>query len=108
MAAEVDSTDVKEVEVKSTIPGSDLSSSSTDQRGSEDVKETAREKDLKEDHAVIPLVHNNSEVEFVKKPGEFTTEVFKIEIRNLPRYVGYKVTNALMTRWFIHVVVYSK
>ena len=29
--------------------------------------------------------------EFVKKPGEFTTEVFKIEIRNLPRYSGYKV-----------------
>lgn len=34
---------------------------------------------------------NQSEVEFVKKPGEFTTEVFKIEIRNLPRYSGYKV-----------------
>ena len=31
------------------------------------------------------------EMEFVKKPGEFTTEVFKIEIRNLPRYSGYKV-----------------
>lgn len=35
---------------------------------------------------------NDSEVKFVKKPGEFTTEVFKIEIRNLPRYSGYKVT----------------
>ena len=35
---------------------------------------------------------SNREVEFVKKPGEFTTEVFKIEIRNLPRYSGYKVS----------------
>ncbi len=36
----------------------------------------------------------NREIEFVKKPGEFTTEVFKIEIRNLPRYSGYKVSVA--------------
>ena len=34
---------------------------------------------------------DDEEVKFVKKPGEFTTEVFKIEIRNLPRYSGYKV-----------------
>ena len=41
-------------------------------------KEAEEEKDMRE-------------MEFVKKPGEFTTEVFKIEIRNLPRYSGYKV-----------------
>jgi len=46
-------------------------------------------KELEEDASVS--VQNDSEVEFVKKPGEFTTEVFKIEIRNLPRYSGYKV-----------------
>jgi len=105
MAAKVDSTDMKEVEIESTIPGNDSSSS---QRGREDVKETAREKDLKEDHTASSQVHNNSEVEFIKKPGEFTTEVFKIEIRNLPRYVGYKVTIALTARWFTCVVVHSK
>ena len=44
---------------------------------------------------------DDGEVEFVKKPGEFTTEVFKIEIRNLPRYSGYKVSIGMQ----IHISV---
>lgn len=49
-----------------------------EEQGDDICRETEEEKD-------------KHEVEFVKKPGEFTTEVFKIEIRNLPRYSGYKV-----------------
>ena len=72
-----------------------LSSSLPDQKedkgnleDKEEVNEVAQEKD---DHSANAIEQNNSEVVFVKKPGEFTTEVFKIEIRNIPRYAGYKV-----------------
>jgi len=99
-----DKVDAEEIEVDSqpnNKPKSDLLNSRADKGESEEVKakmdEKAREKDPKEDHTTIPPTHNSSEAEFVKKPGEFTTEVFKIEIRNLPRYVGYKVTNAELT-----------
>ena len=63
---------------------------------SEDIKpsnqgDTCRET---EEEGVSVSMQANREMEFVKKPGEFTTEVFKIEIRNLPRYAGYKVSAA--------------
>ena len=102
MAAEVDKTDAKEIEVNqtSTKPEDELlSTSGKDQKETEkvleEVSDTALEKDPNDDHTASTIAQNNSEVEFVKKPGEFTTEVFKIEIRNLPRYAGYKVTNTI-------------
>ena len=50
-----------------------------------------------EEEGVSASMQSSREMIFVKKPGEFTTEVFKIEIRNLPRYAGYKVSAAYIS-----------
>jgi len=99
MAACVDCVGMKEAEMDShastNVEEEVLSSSLPDQNENkgnledkEEVNEVTQEKD---DHSANAIEQNNSEVVFVKKPGEFTTEVFKIEIRNIPRYAGYKV-----------------
>ena len=55
------------------------------------IEEGNVQKDLEEDARALAQ-RDDGVVGYVKKPGEFTTEVFKIEIRNLPRYSGYKVS----------------
>ena len=79
-------------EADTIVPEVDNTEGSPDHEASEDKQSEQDDtsKELVED--ADGSTHNDGEVEFVKKPGEFTTEVFKIEIRNLPRYSGYKVS----------------
>ena len=78
-------------ETDTVAPEVDASVKSPVQEVSKNTEQDGTHEGLEEDANVLTQ-SNSKDVEFVKKPGEFTTEVFKIEIRNLPRYAGYKVS----------------
>ena len=77
-------------EVDTVVEEADTTVRSPEREIAEDAKQPVQEQsdDINKEDEEGKDKHGG---EFVKKPGEFTTEVFKIEIRNLPRYSGYKV-----------------